>query len=354
MSKRYTIDLFSDTNCSMGLGMRQAIMNAEVGNEVAGEDPTVNRLLEVCCELLGKEAAVFMPSGTMCNGVGFRALCDRPGDTILLDKTSHPLHKASGLLAGLCHAVPCLLEGERGIFTAKQVREVLERPLGYNVSMPRVLSIEQPTNLGGGAIWPLKTIHEVCHLASSYGLKTHMDGARLLNVVAVTGTSARDYAAPFDCVWIDFCKTLGAPMGAVLAGSKELIDKVWYYKFQQGGGMHKAGILAAACLYGLHHHFPKLKKVHKMAKYLGTLLSQIPYVDLNPDLIETNIILLKVTHPTLSAYQIEALLAKESIRVLAVDAQKIRLITHLDIKGEDSEKVANVFFNLMRRPPTQY
>lgn len=349
MRPRYKIDLFSDTNCGLSQGMRHSIMNADVGNEVAGEDPTVNLLLEESCKLLGKEAAVFMPSGTMCNGIGFRALCERPGDMILLDKTAHPLHKSSGLVAGLCHAVPCPLDGERGIFTVDQVRKVLERPSGYNISVPRVLSIEQPTNFGGGAIWPLKTIQDICQLASSYGLKTHMDGARLLNAVAVTGVSARAYAEPFDCVWIDFCKTLGAPMGAVLAGSQELIDKVWYYKFQQGGGMHKAGILAAGCLYGLHYNFSKLKEVHKIARLMGTLLTQVPYITLNPDLIETNIILFKVRHPTLSAYQIENFLAQKGIRIFAVDEQTIRLMTHLDIKEEDSVTVANVFSDLMQR-----
>ncbi len=350
MTRKFKIDLFSDTNCGISQGMRQAIMNADVGNEVAGEDPTVNRLLEECRELLGKEAAIFMPSGTMCNGIGFRVLCELPGDAILLDKTAHPLHKASGLVAGLSHAVPYLLEGERGIFTLDQVREILERPSGYNISVPRVLSIEQPTNFGGGAIWPLKTLQEICALASQYGVKTHMDGARLLNVVAVTGISARDYVAPFDCVWIDFCKTLGAPMGAVLAGSQELIEKAWYYKFQQGGGMHKAGILAAGCLYGLHHHFSKLKNVHKIAQSLGVLLSKVPYIDLNLQFVETNIILFTVNHPTLSAPQIEAALAKKGIRIFAVDHNTIRLMIHLDIKEEDSATIADAFLNLVEMP----
>ena len=329
--KKYKIDLFSDTNTNPSLEMRRAMCEAEVGNEVAGEDPTVNKLLEVVCDLLGKEAAVFLPSGTMCNGIAFRVLCRRPGDLIILDQTAHPLIKASGLISGLAQAQPYWVEGKRGIFFADQIKPVISAAQGYNISRPRVVSIEQTTNFGGGAIWPLKTIQEVCNLAHDYDVYTHMDGARLLNAVAETKIPAAEYSKHFDSVWIDFSKSCGAPIGAVLAGSKSFIDEAWYYKFQQGGGLHQAGILAAGCLYGLQHHYPRLREMHSHAKQLAKLLSELPFIKIAVDEVETNIIIFEIKHPELSALYIEQALREKGIRVLALDQIRVRMIIHLDI-----------------------
>jgi len=339
VTSQYRIDLFSDTNCHLSKGMRDYMMKADVGNEVAGEDPTVNLLLERTCDLLGKEAAVFMPSGTMCNGVSFRVLCKRAGDTIVLDKTAHALHKASGLIPGLVHANPQLIDGKRGIFTLEQVKSVLENPDGYNVSKPRVISIEQITNFGGGAIWPIQTLIDICDYAHKKELNTHMDGARLFNAVIASGVSAAEYAKPFDAVWIDFCKGLGSPMGAVLAGSKAFIEEAWYYKFQQGGGLHKAGILAAACLYGLDNNLPRLQEVHQKTKELSKLLSQIDGIHLNPDDTECNIILLEIVHPRLQASIVEQKLKNFGIRTLAVSSTTLRIICHMDITEKDIQEV---------------
>lgn len=337
--KKYKIDFFSDTNTNPSLEMRRAMCEAEVGNEVAGEDPTVNMLLERVCELLGKEAAVFLPSGTMCNGIAYRVLCQRPGDLVILDKTAHPVTKSSGLISGLAHAQPYLVEGEQGIFSAKQIEPIISAPRGYNTPCPRVVSIEQTTNFGGGAIWPLKTIDEVCSLAHSYDVFTHMDGAHLLNAVAETNITASQYAEGFDSVWIDFSKTLGAPLGAVLAGSRSLIDEAWYYKFQQGGGMHQVGILAAGCLYGLDHNVQKIPEMHRLAKELVKLLSELSFIKLDSTKVQTNIIIFEVNHPHLSAFQFEKCLNEKSIRVLALDETRIRMMTHLDISLPDIHEV---------------
>lgn len=312
---------------------------AEVGNEVAGEDPTVNHLLERVCGLLGKEKAIFLPSGTMCNGIAYRVLCKRPGDTIILDKTAHPLHKSAGLIAGLAQAVPYIIEGERGIFSASQIEPILAHGKGYNLSFPRVVSIEQTTNFGGGAIWPFQTLKEVCDLTHRHQAFTHLDGARLLNAVVETNISAFQYAQLFDSVWIDFSKSLGAPMGAVLAGSKEFIEQAWYYKFQQGGGMHKAGILAAGCLYALDHNVKKLKETHSKAKKLATLLSGLSFIILNPDHIETNILCFEISHPILNAYNFEGLLKKKGIRIFALNQTVIRATIHPDITEADINEV---------------
>lgn len=339
MKKKYKIDLFSDTNTNPSREMRRAMCEAEVGNEVAGEDPTVNKLLERVCDLLGKEAAVFLPSGTMCNGIAYRALCKRPGDLIILDHTAHPVFKCSGLISGLAQAQAYLIEGKRGVFTAKQIEPIISAPRGFNLACPRIVSIEQSTNLGGGTIWPLETIQDVCALAHSHNVFTHMDGARLLNAVVETGISAAQYAAPFDSVWIDFSKILGAPMGAVLAGSKEFIEEAWYYKFQQGGGMHQAGILAAGCLYGLDHNLEKVPQIHAHAKRLASLLSELPFLKFSPDEVQTNIIMIEINHPFYSAFDFVGYLDEKSIRVLAVDETRIRVITHLDITDADIEEV---------------
>ena len=324
------IDLFSDTNTDPTPGMRQAMAAAKVGNEVAAEDPTVNALLEKVCYLLGKEAAVFMPSGTMCNGVAFRVLCQRPGDTIILDETAHPLLKSAGLISGLAQAQSLTIKGRRGIFTAEQIKPFLEAPKGYNLSYPRIVSVEQTTNFGGGAIWPLETLQEVCTLAHKHQAYTHMDGARLFNASAETGISLKKYCEMFDSVWIDFCKTLGAPIGAVLAGSQAFIDEAWYYKFQQGGGMHQAGILAAGCLYGLKHHLKKLPEVHALTKKLAKLLETLPFVRLDVEEVETNVIIFSIDHPHLTAFDFEKRLLEKGIRLLALDAKQLRAITHLE------------------------
>lgn len=336
--KKYKIDLFSDTNTNPSLEMRRAMCEAEVGNEVAGEDPTVNELLERVCDLLGKEAAVFLPSGTMCNGIAFRVLCKRPGGLIILDQTAHPVIKTS-LISGLAHAQPYLVEGARGIFSASQIEPIISAPRGYNTSCPRVVSIEQTTNFGGGAIWPLRTIEEVCSLAHHHNVSTHMDGAHLLNAVVETGISAADYSRPFDSVWIDFSKTLGAPMGAVLAGSRSFIEEAWYYKFQQGGGMHQVGILAAGCLYGLTHNVQKIPEIHRLMKALAKLLSELLFLKIDLDAIQTNIMIIDVNHPHLSAFQLEQRLHERSIRVFALDEKRIRMMTHLDISVSDIHDV---------------
>ena len=337
--KKYKIDFFSDTNTNPSLEMRRAMCEAEVGNEVAGEDPTVNKLLERVCELLGKEAAVFLPSGTMCNGIAYRVLCQRPGDLVILDQTAHPVTKSSGLISGLAHAQPYLVEGEQGIFSAKQIEPIISTPRGYNTPCPRVVSIEQTTNFGGGAIWPLKTIEEVCASAHSYDVFTHMDGAHLLNAVVETGIAASQYAEEFDSVWIDFSKTLGAPMGAVLAGSRSFIDEAWYYKFQQGGGMHQVGILAAGCLYGLDHNIQKIPEMHFLAKELAKLLSELSFIKLDLSKVQTNIVIFEISHPHLSAFQFEQRLHEKSIRVLALDEIRIRMMTHLDISLPDIHEI---------------
>ena len=333
-----SIDYFSDTNTNPSPAMRQCMAQAQVGNEVAGEDPTVNALVDQTKALLGKEAALFLPSGAMCNSIALRVLCKQAGDIIITAKDAHMAQMSAGMVPGLIHGALHLLEGKGGMFAADDLQATLSKPVGRNLPAYRVVSVEQTTNYGGGAIWPLDTLNEVCHLAHQQGLATHMDGARLWHAVVETGISAAAYAQPFDTVWVDFSKGLGAPMGAVLAGTKDFIEEAWYYKFQQGGGMHQAGIIAAGCLYGLKHNMKRLKTIHKRTKQLAQGLAQLPFVSLDPEEVATNIIVFSWQHPVLDAYGVAKKLLEHSIRVLAFTPSKVRMILHLDSSAHDVQR----------------
>lgn len=339
-AKKIKIDLFSDTNSEPSLAMRQAMCTAEVGNEVAGEDPTVNRLIERVCELLGKEAGVFMPSGTMCNGVSYRVWCSRAGDRIFFDQYSHSAILEAGLPAGLVNATPVPIECHRGIFNAQQLLSAMGDKQGYNIPSPSVISIEQTTNLGGGAIWSLSALQQIKEVANKHKMAIHMDGARLLNAVVASNISAKDYCQYVDSVWIDFAKGLGAPMGSVLCGTQSFVDQAWYYKFQQGGAMHQVGILAAGCLYALENNIERLEADHLNAKLLAALLSEHSNIQISPEDVETNIVVFKLINTEISADEIVIKLRNQGIRLLAINRITLRAIIHMDIGKKDIEEVA--------------
>ncbi|WMY94683.1 MAG: threonine aldolase family protein (plasmid) [Arsenophonus sp.] len=335
------IDLFSDTNFGPSLAMRKAMYNAEVGNEAAGEDPTVNRLIENVCDLLGKEAGVFMPSGTMCNGIAYRVWCNRPGDRIFFDESAHAANLTAGLPSGLVNATPIAIKSLKGIFTAKQLKLAMGNNNGYNIPRARVVSIEQTTNLGGGAIWRMSQLEDIKNFAEQHNIFIHMDGARLFNASIATKIPARDFCRYTDSVWIDFSKGLGAPMGAVLCGSKNFIDDAWYYKFQQGGAMHQIGVIAAGCLYSLENNIESLLNDHENAKLLATLLCNHPNIQINPKDIETNIVIFNLYNTPYTAYNLVNYLMKKSIRLLALNDKKIRAIVHQGINHIDIKKVSS-------------
>ena len=340
------IDLFSDTNVNPCKAMRHQMANATVGNEVAGEDPSINALLEKVCEVLNKPAATFMPSGSMCNSTGLRAL-SQPGNRIILEKSAHALNMTAGMLGGLAGVLPEVINGQRGLFTSEQLKKAIGKNNGYNIAKASVVAVEQTTNFGGGAIWPLNQLNELTQCAHSFGLKTHMDGARLFNASIATGISPAHYAADFDSVWIDFAKGLGAPMGAVIAGEQDFIDKVWYFKFQQGGGMHQAGIMAAACLYALEHHVERLAEDHENAKLLATLLANINGIVIEPNHVETNIVIFELNKPTITAQQLVDELLKSGIRLLAIDHAHLRAIVHMDIDQKAIHQVAHAIEKIL-------
>jgi threonine aldolase len=323
------IDLYSDTRTRPTPGMRRAIAEAEVGDEQAMLDPTVNTLCERVADLLGKEAAVYLPSGTMCNQIAARVHC-RQGDEIILAASAHPFHAESGGPAALAGVMMRGLDGARGMFDAEQVRAAINSPAFRHAPRSRLLEVENTTNFGGGAVWPIGQIHAVSGVAKEHGLACHMDGARLMNAVVASGTSAAEYAAPFDSVWIDFSKGLGAPVGAVLAGSRQFVHEAWRVKQQIGGAMRQAGIIAAACLYALDHHLERLADDHANARYLAEGLAEIPGIDLHPATVETNIVWFDVRGRA-SAAEVSATLKEQGVLIGAYGPTRMRAVTHLDV-----------------------
>jgi threonine aldolase len=336
MAPHIKIDLFSDTLTKPTPEMRRFMCAAEVGDEQKGEDPTVNLLQEMVADLLGKEAAVFLPSGTMCNQIAIKLHC-RPGDEVLLDKTAHPLNSEAGGPAVLAGAIVHGLAGERGVFTAEQVKAAI-RPITRYQPKTRLVSVEQTANMAGGTIWPLRTIEEVCAVAREHRLFTHMDGARLLNAVVATGISAKQYAAEFDSVWIDLSKGLGAPVGAVLAGSRDFVLEAWQWKQRLGGAMRQAGIIAAGGVYALRHHVERLAEDHVNAKILAEGLAEIPGITLNPSEVETNIVIFDISKSGLSTSDVLNRFLEHGLRMSPALPTRVRAVTHLDISRQQVEE----------------
>jgi threonine aldolase len=332
----FEVDLYSDTITRPTPDMRRAIAGAEVGNEQAGEDPTVNRLCAMVAALLGKEDAVYLPSGTMCNEIAYRVHC-QPGDEIVLDRTGHALHFETGGPAALAGAMTRPLDGDAGIFTAEQVREAVRTP-GRHHPRSRLLSVENTCNMGGGVVWPIGRIREVTAEARAHGMATHLDGARLMNAVVASGVSAADYAAPFDSVWIDFSKGLGAPVGAALAGSAAFIDEAWRWKHQFGGAMRQAGIIAAACIHALEHHVERLAEDHANARLLADAVAETPGLRLAPDRVETNMVFFDVSGAGMDAATFSARLAERGVRIAPSEGGRLRAVTHLDVDRAAIEK----------------
>jgi threonine aldolase len=337
------INLYSDTQTRPTEGMRAAIAAAEVGDEQRGLDPTTSRLQDRVAELLGHEAALFLPSGTMCNEIALRLHVRPGGDEVILDRTSHPVNYEAGGPAQVSGAMIRTLEGENGIFTPEQLAAAIRRPGDRYAPRTRLVSVEQTTNIAGGHVWPLETIRGVLEVARGNDLRAHLDGARLMNAVVASGVAASDYAGGFDTAWIDFTKGLGAPVGAVLAGSGDLISEAWRWKQMLGGAFRQSGIVAAGCLYALDHHTERLAEDHEHARVLADGLAGLPGVGLDPASVETNIVIFEVEDaPAL----VDGL--SDRVELQAIDARHVRAVTHLDVSRADIDAALSVFADALR------
>jgi threonine aldolase len=318
------INLYSDTQTRPTEEMRRAIATADVGDEQRGQDPTTLRLQERVAELLGQEAGLFLPTGTMCNQIAFRLHARPGGDELILDRSAHPIIAEAGGPAQQAGLMINPLEGEGGIFTPEQLAAAV-RPRGDRYKpRSRLVSVEQTTNMGGGRVWPLDAIYDMLETARPHGLRTHMDGARLMNAVVASGVEAARFAGGFDTAWLDFTKGLGAPVGAVLCGSRELIDEAWRWKQMVGGAFRQSGIVAAGCLYALDHHVERLAEDHENARVLASGLAELGAEVVPP---ETNIVIFAVSD---QASFLERMV-RRGIELSGTYDGRVRAVTHLDV-----------------------
>ena len=337
------VNLYSDTQTRPTPAMRTAMAEAEVGDEQSFADPTVIALCERVAELLGFEAAVFLPTGTMCNAIGFRLHIRPGGDAALLHRTAHPLRFEAGGPAAMSGAVLNPLDGPGGMFDAATLTAALSTPGDRYAPRSRLVSVEQTTNIAGGRVWPLEQVRAVVEVAKEAGLRLHMDGARLMNAVVASGVPASEWTRGFDTAWIDFTKGLGAPVGAALAGSRELIDEAWRYKQMTGGAMRQAGIIAAGALHALDHHVERLAEDHANARALAEGLAELPGVELDPATVDTNIVAFGV--PDAEAF-CAALLADE-VKMGPLDARTVRAVTHLDVDAAGVQRALTAARNAL-------
>lgn len=352
--KHIEVNLSSDTETKPTPAMRQAIASAEVGDEQKGTDPTVNELLDRVADLLGKEAALFFPGGTMCNFVAIK-VHTRPADAIFADHMAHIIRAES---AGAAFSSGVLIEpipSERGIFTPQALDEAMRRvntaPSPYS-PIPRLLCVEQTHNFGGGSVWSLGELQAVCDLASQRGLATHMDGARLLNAAVAAKTPARDFADCVDSVWIDFTKGLGAPVGAVLAGTKAFIQEARRHKHIFGGALRQAGIVAAGCLYALDHHVDRLQEDHDNAKHLAKGLGQIKGIRVRTPSPESNMVFFDVSGLGMSNATFLELMADQGVLMGAI-GDTIRAVTHLDVSGSGIKRAIEAATQIAETGPKE-
>ena len=328
-------DLRSDTLTRPTPAMLEAMMGARVGDDVFGEDETVNALQQKGAERFGMEAGLFCPSGTMTNQIAIKAQTS-PGDEVICDQLAHVYIYEGGGIASNSGASVRLLKGERGRFTAEQVREAVNRDDPHFPSS-RLVAIENTVNKGGGCCWSLEEIRRIRTLCAERRLALHLDGARIFNALAVTGETPRAYGELFDTISVCLSKGLGAPVGSLLLGSKALIRRAIRIRKAFGGGMRQAGYLAAAGIYALDHHVGRLQEDHRRAKSVGETLKALPYVAvLLP--VETNIVIFELDAAVAPERFLESLLQRQ-IRALAIGPRTIRFVFHLDVSEEGFQTV---------------
>ena len=327
-------EFYSDTQTRPTRAMREAALNVALGDERHGEDPSTNELCARVADMLGMEAAVFLPSGTMCNEIAI-AVHSRPGDEVICTRESHIIFAESGGPAALSGVMMCPIDTDRGMLSPEQVVEHV-RPVSAHAPRSRLLLAEQTANLAGGAVWPLEQLNATVEVAKSAGLSTHLDGARLLNAQVATGVAVAEYARGFDSAWIAFTKGLGCPVGAVLAGSHDFISKAWLLKRRWGGAMRQTGVLTAMCLYALDNHIDRLADDHALAQFIGVRLNELEIIS-NILPIDTNIVIADLAPDGPDAREVANQLKRKNVTITVVGPRRIRIVTHMDVGEVDAE-----------------
>jgi len=334
------IDLRSDTVTRPSAAMRRAMAEAEVGDDVFGEDPSVNRLQDQVAEMLGKEAALFVPSGTMGNELCIK-VHTRPGDEIIAEAGSHVFNYETGGAAFLSGVQVHTVTGTNGQLRAPQVAQAI-RPKIYYMSATRLVCLENTHNRAGGTVYPLPWIEEVSSLARREGVGMHLDGARLWNASVASGIAPAEYARHFDSVSVCFSKGLGAPVGSAIVGTREFIEEARHYRKIFGGGMRQVGVLAAAALYALEHNIARLGEDHAKAAELARALSGAPGVLIEPESVQTNILIMDVVGTGRPTDQLVAELRQGGVLMMSATPRTLRAVTHLDVTMDQVKHAARV------------
>ena len=346
-ASQITLDYRSDTVTRPTPPMRQAIAEAEVGDDVFSDDPSINRLQERIAALLGKESALFVPSGTMSNQLGVLVHCE-PGDEFLCETGCHIYNYEQGAFAQLGGIVARTIDGEGGLLDVEQLTDKI-RPPNAHLVRTRLMCLENTHNMAGGRIHPYEQVARICEWAHEQGLVCHLDGARLMNAVVASEVSAADWAKHFDSVSVCFSKGLGAPVGSALVGNRQLIERAHRKRKMLGGGMRQAGLLAAAADYAIQNHIERLEEDHRHAQKLAAGLAAIDGINLTPSKPETNIVIFQIDPKIGAAENLVEELARDGVRMLAVAAQRIRAVTHLDVPESEVENALRIVKNACLR-----
>jgi threonine aldolase len=333
------IDLRSDTVTRPSEAMRKAIYEAEVGDDVFKEDPTVNKLEKYAAELLGKEAALYVPSGVMGNQICLNVLTN-PGDEVICERDAHIFNYESGSPAALSGIQLFPIEGKHGVITPNQVEPIIRPTSAYYMPRTKVIEVENTHNRGGGTIWPIENIASLKVLAKKYNLSYHLDGARIWNASVATGISVKEYASHFDSISCCLSKALGAPVGSIIAGTKDFIKEAYRVRKAWGGGMRQVGILAAAGLYALKNNIERLKEDHDKAKYLAERINANPKLEIDMDAVQTNILLFKPK--TISVEKGLEQCKEKGLLVSVGKIDLIRVVTHMDVSFDEVEKASKI------------
>ncbi len=341
------MDFRSDTVTRPTPAMRAAMAAAEVGDDVFGEDPTTERLQAKVAEMLGKEAAIYAPSGTMTNLIGVRLHC-KPGDEMICEAGCHIINYEQAGYAQLSGVAARTVEGRFGVMELEQIRGLV-RPDNPHQPRTRLVCLENTHNRGGGKIQPYETVERICSWAHATGLRTHLDGARLFNAAVATGVEASRWAAHFDTVSVCFSKGLGAPVGSALVGSRELIAEALRHRKVLGGGMRQCGVTAAGALYALENHIERLALDHQCARRLAMGIAEIDELRLTPDEIDTNLLFFRVDERLGTAARFCDRLRDHGVLMLPTAVQTVRAVTHLDVSLEDVDRAVAVLKTLCRR-----